>query len=59
VITKYIRKISEAESFGEWFIDKENDGTPKHPIQLPYVKYNELVDSFETEFYEFAESHPK
>lgn len=59
VLTKYIGRISESESYGEWFIDRENDGTSEHPIQMPYVNFNELVELFVTEFYQFSESHPE
>lgn len=59
VLTKHIGKISQAESFGEWVINGENDGTMEHPIQMPFVNYNELVDSFVNEFYQFSESHPE
>lgn len=34
ILTKYIPMI-QTDSFGEWVIDKENDGTPEHPIQMP------------------------
>ncbi len=44
LLTKYIGKISEAESYGEWFIDKENDGTPDHPIQMPFVNFDDIVN---------------
>jgi ADP-ribosyl-[dinitrogen reductase] hydrolase len=54
VLTKYIGRISKSESYGEWFIDRENDGTSEHPIQMPYVNFNELVDLFVTEFYQFS-----
>lgn len=36
-------------------VDHKNDGTPEHPIQMPFVKYNNLVDSFVQEFYQFSE----
>lgn len=57
VLTKYIGKISEMESFGEWFFDQENDGTPEQPIQIPFVNLNELVNEFVEEFYQFSENH--
>ncbi len=59
VLTKYIGKISAAGSMGEWIIDIENDGTPEHPIQLPFVGYSVLVRYFEEEFYQFTEAHPE
>ncbi|WP_197089928.1 DUF6508 domain-containing protein [Bacillus sp. FJAT-27916] len=57
VLTKYIGKISEADSFGEWVIDHENDGTSENLIHMPFVHYKELVDSFVKEFYQFSSSH--
>lgn len=45
VLFPYIELFSTA-NFGEWFCDKENDGTMEHPIQLPFVTYTEAVESF-------------
>lgn len=59
VLTKYIGRLSSIRSFGEWIIDRENDGSPEHPIQWPFVGYTELTISLEKEFYEFSESHPE
>ncbi|MDR1067214.1 MAG: ADP-ribosylglycohydrolase family protein [Clostridiales bacterium] len=59
VLTKYIGKISAADSLGEWIIDKENDGTPEHPINMPFVNYSRLVIDFEQEFYQFFEANPE
>jgi ADP-ribosyl-[dinitrogen reductase] hydrolase len=59
VLTKYIGKFSVTDSFGEWVIDHENDGILEHPIQMPFVNFNELVDLFVEEFYQFSESYPE
>lgn len=59
VLTKYIGKLSKAESFGEWFIDRDGDGTIEHPFQMPYMNFNELVNMFVDEFYHFSENHPE
>lgn len=59
VLTKYIEKIEAPVSFGEWIIDRENDGTPEHPLQWPFIKYGELIDSFEKDFYQFSEIYPE
>lgn len=59
VLTKYIGKLDVVASFGEWVIDRGNDGTPEHPIQMPWVGYIGLVRAFEDEFYRFVESHPE
>ena len=42
ILTKYIPMI-QTDSFGEWVIDKENDGTPEHPMQMPCARYSEMV----------------
>lgn len=47
----------QADSFGEWVIDKENDGTPEHPIQMPFVCYSEMVNNFIDDVYTFEESN--
>ena len=59
ILTKYVNRLVDIESFGKWVIDQENDGTPKNPIHIPYVNYNELVESFVKEFYQFIENHPE
>ncbi|MBK5244966.1 MAG: hypothetical protein JJE18_08095 [Eubacteriaceae bacterium] len=58
-LTKYISNISDTESYGEWIFDSKNDGSLEHPIQIPFVDFNELVDAFVDEFYQFSESHPE
>ena len=40
-----------------WIIDKENDGTPEHPIQMPYVNYSRLVRNFTDDVYSFVDKH--
>ena len=42
---------------GMWIIDKENDGTPEHPIQMPYVNYSRLVRNFTDDVYSFVDKH--
>ena len=56
ILTKYIRVI-QADSIGEWVIDKENDGTPERPIHMPFVGYSEMVDNFIDDVYSFDESN--
>lgn len=56
ILTKYIDKIGD-DAIGVWFIDKENDGTPEHPIQMPYVNYSELVNNFINDIYSFIENN--
>ena len=45
ILFKYIDLFSN-DTFGEWFFDKENDGSIAHPIQMPYVMYTQAVDDF-------------
>ena len=51
--------IIQQDEFGEWIVDYENDGTPEHPIQMPYVEYSKKVRDFEKAVYRFAENHPE
>jgi hypothetical protein len=57
-LTKYIPLIQD-DKFGEWIIDKENDGTTEHPIHMPFVNYSQMVDSFHEDLYKFCEEHPE
>ncbi len=56
ILTKYI-PIIQADSIGDWVIDKENDGTPEQPIQIPFVGYSEMVNNFIDDVYTFEESN--
>lgn len=56
ILTKYISLI-QSDSIGEWIIDNENDGTPEHPIQMPFVDYSEIVRNFIDDVYNFEESN--
>ena len=56
ILTKYISMI-QTDSIGEFVIDKENDGTPEHPIQMPFVGYSEMVHNFIDDVYTFEESN--
>jgi len=59
VLTKYIDRITESDSYGKWIFDQKNDGTSEHPTQWPHVSYDRLVRAFATELYQFHESHPE
>ncbi|MFI8623811.1 DUF6508 domain-containing protein [Bacillus altitudinis] len=56
ILTNYI-PLLQCNDIGEWVIDKENDGTAEHPIQMPYVNYSETVRRFIEDVYTFAEQH--
>lgn len=55
-LTKYLLEFPSDEK-GMWIIDKENDGTLEHPIQMPYVKYSRLVRDFTDDVYSFVDKH--
>ena len=56
ILTKYI-PIIQADKIGEWVLDKENDGTPEHPIQFPFVDYSEVVNNFIDDVYTFEKNN--
>jgi hypothetical protein len=56
-LTSFIPVLA-TDSYGEWIVDKENDGTPEHPIQWPFVNYGEAVVHLEKEIYRFDKEHP-
>ena len=46
VLTKY---IGQFEDVGTWIIDRENDGSKEHPIQMPYMSYSKAIMKFLSE----------
>ena len=44
-LTALLNEI-KTDSIGEWIVDKENDGSLEHPIQMPFVDYSETIDKF-------------
>lgn len=57
-LTALLNEI-KTDSIGEWIVDRENDGSPEHPIQFPFVHYSEYVSKFECEVYTFDKEHPE
>lgn len=55
-LIKYL-PLLEDDNFGTWIIDRENDGTPEHPIQMPFVNYSEMVHNFIKDVYDFEEKN--
>ena len=49
----------DSEEHGNWVIDKENEGSPEHPIQMPYVNYGREAVAFEDAVYKFVDEHPE
>ena len=57
-LTGFIERL-DSEEHGNWVIDKENDGSPEHPIQMPYVNYGREAIAFENAVYKFVDEHPE
>lgn len=55
-LIKYL-PLLEDDNIGTWIIDRENDGTPEHPIQMPFVNYSEIVHNFIKDVYDFEEKN--
>ena len=57
-LTQYIPQIDNDE-IGRWHIDQENDGTPEHPKQFPFVIFSEMVNRFMDDVYAVVEAYPE
>lgn len=57
-LTKYIPKL-EGDNFGQWVIDEVNDGSPEHPIQMPYTLLDDVADDFMDSLIKFCREHPE
>ena len=55
-LIKYL-PLLEDDNIGTWIIDRENDGSPEHPIQMPFVNYTEMVHHFIDDVYDFEEKN--
>ena len=55
-LIKYL-PLLEDDNIGTWIIDRENDGSPEHPIQMPFVNYSEMVHNFIKDVYDFEEKN--
>lgn len=55
-LIKYL-PLLEDDVIGTWFIDRENDGTPEHPKQMPFVNYSEMVHRFIDDVYAFVDEN--
>ena len=52
-LTKYINLLKN-DNAGEWTCDKENDGSSKRPIHVPFVSYSIAVNNLADDIYKFA-----
>lgn len=57
-LTSFIPLLKQ-DNVGKWVVDRENDGTPEHPIQMPFVGYSRLVYDLIDTLYVFGEEHPE
>lgn len=55
-LTKYLSQLDK-DPIGTWIIDRENDGTPEHPIHMPFVNYSEMVHHFINDVYRFNDNN--
>ena len=55
-LTRFLPEF-QGGKFGEWIVDHENDGTPEHPIQLPFVAYNDLMMHFTEAVHRFTDQY--
>lgn len=55
VLRKYIDAFKQNPSQGEWVVDKKSNGTLDDPIQMPYIKFNDLVFDFLKDFESFMD----
>ena len=43
--------------YGTWIVDHKNDGSPEHPIQMPFVNYHPAALELQKAIYRFVEAH--
>ena len=55
-LTKYLPLLGD-DTIGTWFVDRENDGSPEHPKQMPFVQYTEMAHRFLDDVYDFMENN--
>lgn len=56
-LTDILGELPQGE-YGHWILDRENDGSPEHPIQMPFVSYSGLVRKFMDAVFSFVKNHP-
>ena len=56
-LTVFLDELPTSE-YGEWHYDQENDGSPEHPFQLPFVIYNPIVTKLVEAIQQFVDDHP-
>ena len=57
-LTRFL-PVFYADSFGEWYTDKDADGSAEHPFHWPCFSYTNEVESFASAVFSFMERHPE
>ena len=57
-LTAFLPRLKGAE-YGRLVTDDKNDGSPEHPIRLPFVDYGPAVSELVKAIYRLAEEHPE
>ena len=55
-LTGFLERLNSTE-YGDWIIDKTNDGSPEHPKQFQFVSYRRVVREFQGAVYDFINQH--
>lgn len=58
-LTSLLPALQGKDELGQWIVDRENDGTLEHPIQVPFVNYSQSVLDFEKALYGIVDTHPE
>lgn len=43
--------------YGTWQVDRENEGTPERPVQLPFVMYGPVAEELMNAVYQFVDEY--
>ena len=54
-----ILPLIDNKDFGQWFVDRINDGSPEHPFQMPFVAYDHAIINLEEAILAFMNEHPE
>ncbi len=57
-LTDFLPMIEDYK-IGDWVIDRVNNGTPEHLVQMQFVYYSRLVREVEDAIYDFEQMHPE
>ena len=55
-LIKYLPLLEDV-NIGSCIVNRENDGSPDRPIQMPFVNYSEMVHRFIDDVYDFSDNN--